>query len=244
MLSYCFMGKNTITLDNFADFHGEVNGVEIQSNLPFESYVPTTEIDVNIGRIARAARIGHLGSIAFRRYSEQTSITPGIDSVSDNGSATASFSVTASKAPRIDPSLNPRRGSVLYTKGDGTVKINFGHDDLNDISLREAKPWAHYLDKTLSESLRACGNRQLMKNKPFRTLISSIYLLSPVLDFAGHKFGSIPSGYARSLMWYTGSTAIFAGTQGEYTSLTPGLPIDRLGLTQAYTRTRKFVKAR
>lgn len=239
------MSKETVTLDNFADFQGEVHGVEIQSNLPFDSYVPSTEIDVNLGRIARAAKFGHLGSIAFKRYSEQSSIIPVVDSVSEDGSATASFSATASKTPRIDSSLLSQNTGI-YDKGSGTVKINFGHDDLANINVREAKPWADYLDTTIGAGLRSCSNRKLFSSRAYRALMTGIYAWRPLLDLTGHNMDGLTHDYVNSLAWYTlviGGIGYFGGTGGEFT-LTPAVSLDRLGLVQTYTRTRKFVEAK
>ncbi len=237
------MSKETITLDNFADFHGEVHGVEIKSNLPLEPYVPSSEINVHLGRIGRAAHFGHLGSLAFRRYSEQDSITPGVDSVSEDGSATASFSASASKAPRIDPAVNIH-SSPLFNKGSGTVKINLGHEDLNDINLREAKLWANYLDTTMGESIRACSNRKLLSSKTQRAIFASLYLLWPVIDLSSHDVGKAIADYAINIGWFTSIAIFFGGKNGEFTSLIPGFPLDRMGLVQAYTRTHKLVETK
>jgi hypothetical protein len=239
------MGRHSITLDNFTDFHGVVNGVEILSTLPLEPYVPSDEIDINLGRIARAARIGHLNSLTFSRYSEQTSVTPGVDSLGEDGSATASFSANASTPPRADSSLD-RGNPSLYKKGQGTIKINLGHEDLNEVNLREAKPWAQYLDIATSEGLRACSNRKLLSGKGYRALMMSLWTLQPVLDLANHNLSNVAADYGQQMLLYSAMIGLLSaidGSSAEF-SLTPGFSLDRIGAVQAYTRTHKFAKAK
>lgn len=241
------MGRHSITLDNFADFHGEVNGVEITSILPLEPYVPSDEIAIDLGRVSRAARFGHLNSLTFRRYTEQFTVTPGVDSMSEEGSATASFSATnAGTSPRGDSSVDPKK-TFVFDKGSGTVKINLGHEDLNDVNLREAKPWASYLDTAISEGLRSSSNRKLLgatlDDRVWRVIFAASNLLKPVLDLKSHGLSKAASTYANDILWYNIMIGLVGSfkTGGEL-SLTPGFSLDRLGLVQAYTQTRKFVK--
>lgn len=246
------MSKNTITLDNFADFQGEVHGIEIQSNLPFDPYVPSTEINVHLGRIARVAKLGHLGSVAFRRYSEQSSVTLGVDSISDDGSATASFSASASKAPRINTGIDTNKDAAPWvSKGHGIIKLNLGHDDLSEINLREAQPWSNYLDRGIREGLRSSSTKKLLDQPLRRGAITVIWGGIPLVRTL---IGDVSGGAEL----YLGNDALFIGVAaalsrfqsrvprptGESTIFFPGLAVDRMGLIQAYTRTRKFVEAK
>lgn len=241
------MGKNTITLDNFADFHGEVSGVEIRSHLPMEPYVPGTEINVNLGRIARSAHLGRLGSIAFRRYSEQTQVTPGVDSVSEDGSATASFSASASKTPRIDSTIEPYRMLLpVANKGTGVIKINMGHKDMDDARLRDAEPWAHFLDRATSEGLRGCAKSKLLSRPAIRAVAYGLGSIPIGLTALNYGVETSTLQYAQGVGFWSVVVGVIArtrGSTGEFTAL-PMLPLDRMGLAQIYTRTRKFVETK
>ncbi len=233
------MSRERMTLDTFADFSGEVNGVTIRSHLPLESYVPSSEIDVEIGRIARAASLGHQSSIAFRGYSEKSFITAGVDTVGDDGSATASFTASAVKAERIDSDLS--MPDIVTRKGTGTVRINFAHDDLDGVNLREAKPWANHVDTSIKEGLRSTANKKLMGKIGYR-IGSAVFLLGGMGTLVAIKNPSalgITSAVALGEVTYNAVLVAFSGREGEFTSV-PFVPIDRLGLVQAYTHTRRF----
>jgi hypothetical protein len=245
------MGRQTITLDNFDEFRGEVNGVLMAANLPMEPYVPSDEIHVDLGRIATAARIGHLRLVLFERYSEQDSISAGVDSVGDDGSATAAFSASATRAPRINAeSLTP--GEPTFHKGGGGIRINLGHSDLDEANLREAEPWAKHLDASIREGMRACTSKKLFKNnRAYRVgaFMFNAAFLGTVLTLSGVEPSNL-NGIAEmgvgSAVGYNARNVtgkVFQGLQPEY-SLIPYIPLDRMGLVHAYTHTRKFVKAK
>ncbi len=239
------MSKETITLDNFTDFYGEVNGVEIACNLPVEEYVPSSDIHINLGRIARAAKIGRLETVLFERYSESDSMSPGVNSVSEDGSATVSFSSSATRTPRIRYGTDRSHG--LWNKGMGLIKINFAHDDLNDVNLREAKPWAEYLNTSMRKGLERCSNNQLYgKNKIIRPCGFVVYNSLVVGLGSAGSTDALLQDYAAGVISYNILLHIFAwfNTDSPEHTLVPYMPLDRMGLVQAYTRTRKFVEAK
>jgi|GEM_PF-3887596 len=255
------MGKKTVTLDNFTDFHAEVDGVEIYSHLPFEPYVPTTEIDVRLDNISKAARIGRLERVRIGAYTESNSTTVGINSLNTDGSASASYSVSATKAPRVNTQNHPLLNPIL-TKGDVDIKINVGHEDLESANLRQAKPWSKLLDTAISQGLREGGKEQLLDYLPLRVACVAILGILPISCLTA--LGSAASdSYSLSTVSQT-AIGSYAGLMGMYNylaflnhsnknkdraesleeSLTPFIPLDRLGLVKLYTRTHKFVKVK
>lgn len=239
------MGRGAITLDNFADFHGEVHGVAIRSNLPLESYVPSGEIAVDLNRIARAANFGHISSLAFRGFNEESSVNAGIDSVSDDGSATATFTASATIAPRIESVLAGDTTEPIARRGTGIVRINFSHDDLNDVNLREAVPWADHVDTAIREGLRSVGNKKLLERPFYRTgFLASLATIGTVSgELLRPPLQGIAIAVAGTEFWYNAMLKTRLGQEAE-TTLIPFMPLDRLSLIQAYTRTRRFAKVK
>ncbi|HVV25527.1 MAG TPA: hypothetical protein VHC21_00635 [Candidatus Saccharimonadales bacterium] len=245
------MGKNTITLDNFSAFHGEVHGVEIQSNLLFEPYVPTTEIDVNLDRIARAARIGHLGSVAIRRFSESSMHTvPAVVNLHDNGTATATRAAVSSRSKKIDYSLDTN-SLVMSTKGNASIKINFGHEDVDDMQLREPEAWAQFLDSRIRAGLYGSAQKKFLSNLGYRLqVIGGIVLISGGfaignIEVGAVAYGAIAAGDLLTMSWKSKHLNRHEKLyHAPEVSFTPGLPLDRLALAKTYVSTRKFVKAR
>jgi hypothetical protein len=250
----------TVSLAEFAEFQGEIGGIEIASALPLEPYIPGDEININLGRIARAASAAHLGSVEFGRYTRtKDQISPDVANVHDDGSATASLAATASRSPRTEPSVHIPGLVELWNEGDASIKINFGHPDLDDAKVREAKPWAQLIDKAISEGLRWAGNRKLVHTQlDARAFVGTGCTLSPAVQMAliDTELGAF--SYAFGFVMYNG-LLVGAGSarmnyfsrrgqwgsrfKGEY-SLTPGIPFDRLAFLHAYSRIRKFAEVK
>lgn len=135
---------------------GTVHGVEIISALPLEPYVPSSDITVNLGHIAQTANIGRLGSVSFRRYTQHPDYAaPSIAGTHTDGTAVSSVVVSAARTKRIEPSLEPLGQSGPGTvKGVGDIKINFGHEELQDVNAGDAQVWAQYLNTAVGKGLR------------------------------------------------------------------------------------------
>lgn len=242
------MSKETITLDNFAEWDGEVHGVEIQSALPLEKYVPGPEITVNIGRIARIARVSRLETLSFRGYSERESISVGVSSLNEDGSATATLSASAAVS-RTDSLVQSTPLFPMPERGRGGIRINFSHPDLNDVNLRDARPWANHLDSSIKEGLRNCANKQLFSNYgPWRALGLAIDRTSwgglVALSGPSDIKTLIGTSIGAQVLTTLGYNALGRSQREdpEY-SLVPYLPLDRLALAHFGTRGRKLVKA-
>lgn len=181
------MSKSEITLDNFTDWHGKVRGVEIRSFMPLPEYVPTTEININLGRVATLARIGRLESVRFSLYDEDQDVSYGISGVNAGGSATAS-AVKVETANRTSNSVNrPSDDAFKYIRGRGQIKINASHPDMDNQVLRDTQPWVRLLDRSMREGLRDSGKKQLTEPKLERV---AGFGVSKVFD------GIIGGGYA------------------------------------------------
>lgn len=235
------MARGAITLDNFANFHDEVRGVEIRSHLPFESDIPSTDINVRLDRIARAARIGHLNRIAFREPAHELSADAADEGIAADAQLTT--------APSVTSSVNPEH-AFIFSRGSGTVAFSLdslfrtGPGDDPDVS--DAETLAGRLNSTIGEGVRACTHNQFVGNKAIDRVLRGLILGSAVvqtsLELKGHGVGYGASGYVNNAFWYNVVLAVLGGKKGEYT-LVPGLPYDRMGLVQAYTRNRKLVEA-
>lgn len=163
------MSKHKITLDNFTDWHGEVNGIELESYLPLPDYVPTNELEVNLGRIARLAQVGRLASVQFGLYSEECSGTFGVRSINSDGSSTAAAVKTSSPARAKSEADSPfQNEQYIFPPGHGLVKVNVSHPDLDDQVLREAKPWARLLQRGMSDGIYHAGKKQMTSYRDIR----------------------------------------------------------------------------
>lgn len=245
------MSKETVTLDNFADWHGEVHGVEIKSALPLESYVPSGDINIHLGRIARAARFGHLGSVTFTGYSERSFTAPGVSTLNEDGSATAAFSAVAIRAPRGRSDVNTV-APFMFNRGTANVKINFDQEGIAG-NFRDPNLWAGILDLSIKEELRASSQKKLLNPKGARLAggMLSIALPVTIATLAGTGLVEFAKAYGEELVVVNGfmqAAAHFMPEEAEANhpeiTFLPFLPLDRLGLVQAYTRTRKFTKAK
>lgn len=210
------MSKNSITLDNFLDWHGEVNGVEVRSYLPLPEYVPTQDIYINLGRIATLAKVGRLKSVKLGLYEEEQELSYSIGSVDQSGTATAA-AIKAGTISRSSSSINRNNENPLqFPRGGGIIKVNTNHPDMDDQVLRRPQPWAEILDKGFRDGLRNAGKKQLLEPKLERRV--------------GFAVGKIfDSFFAGSMAWWTKSPDIVPLVYGI------SMMDDAAGLTQRLT---------
>ncbi len=251
------MARESITLDNFTDWHGQVDGVEIRSYMDFPDYVPTTDISVNLSRIAMFSRLGRLEGVRIGLYDRQPDVDFGISGTNQDGSAIAS-AVSISAEDRSSNSVSrPQDDSLEYPRGRGFVRINVGHSDLDNKLLRDAQPWAELLDKGMREGLTISGQKQLTEPRLERRVGFSI---DKVIDGIGAcalatVFGEVKViplylaysclddsiGFSRKL----GAKLIRREPIKDYEhSLLYNLPLDRVVALKTLARTRKIVKAK
>lgn len=254
------MSRASIALSNFADFRGQVQGVNITANVPLEPYLSDGEINIHLGRIARAANFARIRSVEFSRYSQsEDPVSVGIAGISGKDTAIAALTATGGAVRRIDPELDiPLPIGWLISKSRLSVGINFGHEDTKKAPVREAGPWARYLDTTISEGLRWGSHQSLLRrDMAGRAVLATAATVTPAQELivnggageaaliygAGVAFYTVlASGIARA-MNSSPRSHIFGPFSGELTAAI-GLSVDRLALTHAYTRTHKFADVR
>ena len=157
------MSSERMDLATFSEFQGSLNGIEFANAINLPSYVPAEAIDVHIGRLATIAKVGRLCALRIGTYSESTQLSVAINGINADGSATAS-SVATKTAHRSSTALsNPHEDGSLFPRGVATIKINTGHDDLNQAKVRQPQPWADLVAKGLRAGLVEATKNQLLK---------------------------------------------------------------------------------
>ena len=157
------MSKTAIDLENFAEWHGSVDGVEMEAHLSLPSYIPAADIHVDLGRIARIGRTARFERISFSLYDESQDTSASVSGINADGSAVAT-AVKVARATRA-------RGTVgrwyirgdQFQKGEAHVRINASHPDMDDQVLRDPEPWAKLLDKGVRDGLKKAGKAQLLE---------------------------------------------------------------------------------
>lgn len=244
------MSKNTISFDNFADWHGEVSGVEFRSYMPLPEYVPTSELDVNLARIARLARIGRLASVQFGLYDEDSEVSFAVGSMNADGSSTAT-AIKAGSVPRAKSKVDqpPMNEKYVFPPGHGQVRVNVAHPDLDDQVLREAKPWASLLDKGISDGLYNAGKQQMTNPRSRRckgigvfwgmyiTLGAGVTLLTQDIYAAL----IVPGCAAVHGIMYPQIDKAMGNRQLAESSVLPFWPQDRILVLRALAKTQSIV---
>ncbi len=136
------MRRDCISLDNFAEWSGEVNGVEIDSRLPLSEHVPASEIDVDLGRIGRLVSFGRLQRLEFRFDGEDQAMAFSVDEADQNGAT----NTAASKAPTV---IGLKEAT--FPRGNGLVRVDGA---LNNELLGNPKAWANLFDKEIKDGLK------------------------------------------------------------------------------------------
>lgn len=246
------MSRHTITLDNFQGWSGEVSGVEIASNLELPPYVPTTEIVVDLGRIARVGRVGRLRTIHLGQFSEyEDRHTPGVNSIEADGSATATITAAKTKVKRVSIATE-KDGYDDMGHSSANISLNLSHPDLDNGSLREAQNWASILDSGTREGLRSASIEHIIKNRDlsgkffgayWASLLTGDILRSTMVN--DYKYFVSDIGIIACVNIASGGIRKAVTGKLDYEwSLTPGMAIDRVAIVQALTRTQKLVKAK
>lgn len=187
------MSKNTISLEEFqAGYVTEVRGVQISSNLNFLPYAPTDQVAVDLGRIARIAKIGRLNEVEIGQYHEQDeTYQPTVSGLDDNGTATASQS--GLRRAQLDRSKIEDVEGVksIMLRGHTDIKINFAHPDISESNPRDPKNWSKVIDLAIKDALKVSSARQLFTSSP---LVRSwvISLSSFRTATSGDVFAQIP----------------------------------------------------
>lgn len=248
------MSKSTITLDNFAEWHGEVRGVEIHSFIPLPEYVPTTDIAIDLGRIATIARYGRLKSVRFGLYDEEEKMSFSISGVNKDGAATATGAKSATVS-RSNSELNRESGEgyVPFPRGTASIKVNARHPDLNDTVLRKPEPWATLLDKGMRGGLAEASRKQLLEPKLERRvyfgihqavtsfIVGGYYALTQEPEVIPILCGMYALDDALGIGSRLGAKARKMPFDDYEHSVLKDLPLDRYAAARALTATKKIV---
>lgn len=247
------MSSGTVSLAEFSNLNGEVSGVEIDSSLPIPPYVPSEDIEVNLERVARAAKIGHLSNINIGATHKTDEMQVSIGEAYQDGTASPSFTGTLSATSSLANAIVDTSSHPQFSRAESSVSINFGHSDFDDADLRDPKVWAKHLDAALRSGLREASLKKLANGKLRATsmaifglnsgvVLPEIYNVDPPLSLAiaavVQTFGTPllcrgPFGEPQKLR--DNESSLFAAT---------GLPLDRIILSSMYTRTRRFAKVK
>ncbi len=149
----------------------ETDPVIWRVNLP--EYVPANEIGINLRRLGRLARLSGFESLRVASYDgEVTKLAPGIDSVGQDGSATASMPSAVSKAETSRQSIHGQTAPELplsiedYTWTNGALLLNTSEIDGRvgqKGNVRDANVWAKELNAALTKGMRAMVAKNLIE---------------------------------------------------------------------------------
>jgi len=177
------MSKDTISFDNFAEWHGEVRGIELESQLALPDYAPTSDITVDLGRIATVARVGRLSSVHFNTYDASVTHQIVLGGVGADGSATAAGAGAATVA-RSKAELKHEHDSLeKFPRSAAYVRINTSHPDMHGQRLRTPEPWANLLNKGMQDGLAKACRVQLTEPKLERRTEFAVDKLIDVIGF-------------------------------------------------------------
>lgn len=235
------MKRNIVSLKRFSDFHDEVKGVEVRSFFDFPEYVPTTEAQVDIGRIATVCRIGRLESVNFKLTDgESDSNSTTVVGINPDGSAVAGSIRSRSVARASSDGFAETDEHMNFPKGASRIKINANHPAMNDRPLRDIEPWSELVDKGLRQGLSKSVRKQLVKehrsDRVAELAIAGIVIVPGVFLF------NIPIESAVGGSLFVTTRMFPRGkTKNPERKLIPGFAFDRYAVAQGLLATRKIV---
>lgn len=227
-------------------------------------YVPAEQISVNVPLLGRIARLGGIGHLRVGSYDgDRTKTEAEVSSLAPDGSSTASMKAVSTKAQLVDSDVSngSQRSRFPYSEywwADAQIRVNSSElgDKMmetarNGGSVRDPKPWARFLDKSLRQGISHSTREQLLGNvSGFSIMILGATALGVSLAAlsASPEFAAINGLEASLIQQAVNSTAsaMFYGAhiKERRLSLIPGYQIDRLAIAQALIKTRKLVKAK
>lgn len=249
------MSKNSITFDNFMDFQGELAGVEVRSYMPLPSYAPTSEINVDLGRMARMARLGRIDRVRFGLYDETEEMNMMVGGVGRDGTASAVGAKSGAATRSISEINRDSSEMSAFPRGSASIKINASHPDLEDEVLREPEPWAKLLDKGMRVGLASASRKQLLEPTLQRTFvlgvdksISAFWGGVNALAFQEPAMIPVAIGFF-SLLECTKLDNFITRRSGKPDqdkehSLFRYMPIDRYAVVEALVKTQKIIKTK
>lgn len=234
------MNGNKVSLERFANFHDEVKGVEIRSHLNLPEYVPASEAEVNIGRIATICRVGRLESVNFKLTDgESGGVSAMVGGINPDGSATAIGGKSKSVARAVSEHVENDTESTRIPRGVARIRINTNHPDMDDKSLRDVNTWTEMIDKAMRQGLSESAHKQLIKSHMSDRIVQLIILgavCPPTAVFLG---APIPSAVLGSVFAAARAYELKGDPERK---LLPGFAYDRYAVARSILATRKIVK--
>ena len=229
-------------------------------NLP--PYVPADRMAVNVQRLGHLARLGGFASLRIGSYSGETTITtPGIDSVAQDGSATATMSAAISKAETqqssVDPTRAVYRGYDDYVWTRGQVLLNTSEIDnrvgKKGTNVRDAKTWSKELNAALGQGIRGAVSKNLIERPDKLNAVSEYLVIASITtglnllfsgtsDLLNNELINLASYH---ILW----RYVFAKTFNKLSpkdrrlSLIPVMQLDRVLAAQGLSRMLPLVKS-
>lgn len=149
--------------------------------------VDTERIELNVLKIKQIQKIAHFSSSHVIGYQgETTQITPGINGINNNGTATASRSISVIKAQtqksNLEDEFNDARFMLSHGTTETTHRLNKAEIVARVVDLKSQKgidsnhAWAKELNTVLNDSIRSAAKAHLLRgNKPRRMLSYLMY---------------------------------------------------------------------
>jgi hypothetical protein len=235
--------------------------------VPLPDYAPTEQIMVNVHRLGRLAHLGGMESLRIDGYvGDITQVTPEVDAVDDQGTATATVKGSISKPETFKTSLSRFDDAELpydYEWTSGKVSLNIAELDervARRTKLRDPKEWSRQIDKALRGGVRTNSWESLVSKAP------SDYKWSGVPFLTGVGLGTVLRSATKGQLGVgdAGSAAMLLSSyglvlrhlsfklfrMGEFRgrfsdkkhTLIPGPPLDRYLVLNLLSRTQPVVK--
>ncbi len=229
-------------------------------------YAPAEAIGVDIERLGKLARLGGCNQVTITSGGgDVTEMMPGVSSVDEHGSATATMSATIVKAELTQlqrgeaPDAFARR-HYDYFWPNVTMKLNLSEitDRLSASkkpgALRQPAAWADQINKAMKQGFRRVARENLLINAPLGYKLSP-FVCEGFLAGCGELFFGNNAADVLSYMAATTAAVQFALEPFDLSrrhglpiserrwSFIPGLQADRVLAVNGLTRTLKLAKS-
>jgi len=252
------MSKNTAYIP--ASDLTDLEHPRIVWRLALPDYAPAENILVNVDRLNKLAYLGGMESLRIAAYDgDATQVSPEVNSVDQQGAATATMkgSVSKAKTYKADASTFENDSVAVaydYQWAKGTVALNVpGIDEAvaRKSHLRDPKQWSRQLDKALRAGVRESSWESLISKSTNKSQLIQVAGILTVINimFDGLNSDKLISDDLRIYPRFLAINYIINKIAGNNFSdrkhsLIVGLGLDRYFAVDAATRLFPIIKDR
>jgi hypothetical protein len=148
-------------------------------------YAPAEQILVNVNRLGRLAWLGGMESLRVDSYvGDVTQMTPEVDAVDTQGTATATMKGSISKAETHKTGVSGFNDPDVpydYEWTRGKVSLNVAEIDervAQKSTLRDPKEWSKQIDRALRTGVRESSWKSLVSKAPQEYKLNGVSFLA------------------------------------------------------------------